>query len=94
MRASKVDANQPEIVMALRYAGASVQHLHGVGSGCPDLVCGYRGQNYLIEVKDGSKPPSGRALTSDQVAWHGDWKGSVSVVKNIDEALRVIGVIA
>lgn len=93
MRSAKADANQPEIVKALRAAGASVQHLHSVGAGCPDLVCGYRGVNYLIEVKDGSKPPSGRALTPDQVAWHGGWRGSVSVVTSIDDALMAIGAV-
>lgn len=93
MRAAKADANQSEIVKALRAAGASVQHLHSVGAGCPDLVCGYRGVNYLIEVKDGSKPPSGRALTPDQVAWHGGWRGSVSVVTSIDDALMAIGAV-
>jgi hypothetical protein len=39
-RASKVDANQREVVAALRGAGASVQLLHAVGEGCPDLLVG------------------------------------------------------
>jgi hypothetical protein len=54
-RAAKVDANQREVVAALRGAGASVQLLHAVGEGCPDLLVGYKGLTMLLEVKDGSK---------------------------------------
>lgn len=89
--AAKVDANQPEIVAALRSAGATVQPLHSVGQGCPDLLVGYRGQTYAIEVKDGRKPPSARKLTPAQEDWHGAWKGHVAVVSSVDEALAAIG---
>jgi hypothetical protein len=91
MRAAKVDANQSEIVAALRRVGATVQQLHTVGKGCPDLAVGWRGQTFLIEVKDGNKPPSARKLTEDQVEWHGGWKGQVAVVNSVDEALAAIG---
>lgn len=91
-RAAKVDTNQPEIVAALRKAGVTVQALHSVGSGCPDLVCGRAGVTYLLEVKDGSLPPSARKLTPDQQDWHATWRGQVAVVKNIDEALAAVGV--
>ena len=89
-RASRVDANQDEIVQALRGIGCSVQLLHTVGKGCPDLLCGYRGRNVLLEVKDGSKPPSKRKLTPDEQEWHDDWRGSVFVVKDIDDAINVV----
>lgn len=39
----RVDRNQPEIVEALRKAGASVGHTHGVGQGFPDVVVGVNG---------------------------------------------------
>ena len=89
-RAAKVDQNQSEIVAALRKIGATVQPLHGVGSGCPDLLVGYRGVNYLVEVKDGSKPPSARKLTPDQVEWHINWRGQVAVADSRDAAIAVI----
>lgn len=92
-RAAKVDANQPEIVDALRSAGATVKPCHAVGEGFPDLAVGYRGVNYLIEVKDGSKPPSARKLTGPQESWHATWAGQVVIVKNVDEALAAIGVV-
>ena len=89
-RAAKVDQNQSEIVAALRGIGATVQPLHAVGQGCPDLLAGFRGRNVLIEVKDGSRPPSARKLTPDQSEWHAGWKGQACVVESIDDALRVI----
>ena len=49
--AAKVDANQKEIVAALRRIGATVQCLHMVGHGCPDLLVGWHGENILMEVK-------------------------------------------
>lgn len=89
-RAAKVDANQTDIVAALRKIGATVQPLHGVGSGCPDLLVGYRGVNYAIEVKDGAKPPSARKLTPDQVEWHIAWRGHVAVADSIEAAISVV----
>lgn len=90
-RAAKVDANQKEIVEALRSIGATVQHLHAVAQGCPDLLVGRQGVNYLLEVKDGNKPPSSRKLTPDQVNWHSLWQGAVVVVKSVDEAIAAVG---
>ena len=89
-RAAKVDANQPEIVEAFRKLGASVQPLHSVGKGCPDLMVGYRGRCYAVEVKDGSKPPSARKLTPDQVAWHEAWRGHVCIVESVDDVAEFL----
>ena len=93
MRKAKADANQPEVVSALRQAGATVQHLHAVGGGCPDLLVGFKGLNLLIEVKDGSKPPSAQKLTPAQIDWHRDWRGVVHVVNSPEATLAAIGVI-
>lgn len=90
MRATKIDANQPEVVKAMRAAGASVQHLHSVGAGCPDLLCAVDGIAFLVEVKDGSKVPSAQKLTPDQVEWHGSWKSVVHVVNSVDAAIAVV----
>ena len=88
--AARIDANQSEIVVALRQIGATVQTLHQVGRGCPDLLVGFRGVNILLEVKDGSKPPSARKLTPDEYSWHKDWRGQVAVVKSIEDAIDVL----
>lgn len=92
-RAAKVDANQAEVVKALRAAGATVQSLAAVGDGVPDLLVGIAGKTALIEVKDGAKVPSAQRLTSDQLAWHGAWQGgTLATVNSVESALRVLGV--
>jgi hypothetical protein len=88
MTAKRVDQNQPGIVLALRAVGATVQHLHKVGSGCPDLLVGFRKKNYLLEIKT----VTGK-LTPDQVTWHEIWQGKVYVVRDIDDALLSIGAV-
>lgn len=84
----KVDANQSIIVEALKAAGATVQSLADVGNGCPDLACGFRGQNYLLEVKAAKGN-----LNSLELSWHDNWNGAVTVVRTVDEALEAIGAI-
>jgi len=91
MRAAKIDANQPEIVQALRSMGASVQHLHSVGQGCPDLLCAISGVgNFLVEIKDGSKPPSKQKLTPDQIDWHCQWRAPVYIVNSIYQVADLV----
>ena len=90
-RAAKIDANQPEIVAALRKAGATVALLSRVGDGVPDLVVGYRGRNFLIEVKDLNAPKKDRELRDNQAEWHAAWKGQVCKVETAEAALAVIG---
>lgn len=89
----KVDRNQPEIVRALRSIGASVQTLHAVGKGVPDLLVWFRGQYALLEVKDHLQPPSKRRLTDDEADWHTRWQGPVHIVSTIEEAFAAVGVL-
>jgi hypothetical protein len=100
-RAAKIDRNQPEIVDALRRAGASVVHLHQVGGGCPDILagiprccqrCGLESDyNYLIEIKDGERIPSERRLSADEQTFFDNWRGQVEIATSIEEALRIVG---
>lgn len=87
---ARVDDNQTLIVQTLRQYGASVQPLHTVGKGCPDLLVGFKGVNFLIEIKDGLKIPSKRRLTPDQQNWHELWAGQVTIVTNCAEALALM----
>jgi hypothetical protein len=89
-RAARVDGNQAEIVKALRAIGASVQHLHAVGQGCPDLLAALAGRNVLLEVKDPKQPPSKRKLTDDEAVWFGAWKGEAYVVETATEAIECL----
>lgn len=88
----RVDSNHDSIVRGLRDIGASVQSIASVGKGCPDLLVGVRGFNFVLEVKDGSQPPSKRRLTPDEKKWHESWRGHVRIVTCLDEALDAIGV--
>ena len=96
-RAAKIDKNQPAIVEALRKAGASVQTLAAVGEGCPDLLVGKHGRNWLLEVKDPERgrkeyreKETARVLTEDQHKWHFFWQGQVAVVWTAEEALELV----
>ena len=86
----KTDDNQQEIIDALRAIGASVQDLSKVGGGCPDLACGFRGQVFMLEIKN---PETKGKLNTMQKVWHKNWNGHVAVVRTVDEALKVIGAI-
>lgn len=92
-RAARTDENQAEIVRALRGIGCSVQDLSAVGKGCPDLLVGRGGRNWLMEVKRPAGPRGGmrdRGLTPDQVKWHDAWSGHVCVVTTAEDAVRVV----
>lgn len=91
-RRGKVDANHAAIVAHLKALGCSVQSLASVGGGVPDLLVGRRGVNVLIELKDGSKSPSERRLTPDQVEWHRRWAGQVAVAETAQEAEEIMNV--
>jgi hypothetical protein len=91
-RAAKIDANQPEIVEGLRKMGVTVQPLHAVGDGCPDLLCGYKGVNILLEIKNrtGRVTAKGKHLTPEQEGFHRLWRGSVDVVWDLGEAINAV----
>lgn len=90
MRAAKVDKNQTEIVDAFRKLGFTVQHLHTVGGGVPDLLVGRGGINLLVEVKDGGKAK----LTPEQIKWHDEWRGQVAIVRSLDDVLLICSRVA
>lgn len=94
-RAARTDANHAEIVAALRSAGCWVMDLSAVGNGCPDLLVHgpvFPWSLALLEIKDGSKPPSRRALTPEQIKFHAGCNAPLFVVNNVAEALAAVGV--
>ena len=84
--AARVDATQEAIVSALRAAGAYVWVI-----GLPvDLLVGYKGHTFCVEVKSG---PSKR-LTRLQADFFENWSGSTLARIDCPEAaLRMIGVV-
>lgn len=101
-RAKKRDANELDIVKALKGVGASVYLMDGCGAGFPDLLVGYAGKNFLIEVKN----PGGHnirttkalheergGLDEDQHDWHQKHNGQVATVTTPEQALKTIGAV-
>lgn len=82
----RVDSNQREIVEALRAAGCTVEHLFTIGHGCPDILAGKNGINFLFEIKS-----ERGTLTGDEEEWHWLWAGQVCIVRTVEEALRAVG---
>jgi hypothetical protein len=83
--AARTDANQTEIVAALRKAGAYVWVI-----GLPvDLLVGYKDRTFLVEVKTTSK----KRLTSLQADFFNNWSGStLARIDSVEAALNMIGV--
>ena len=90
--ASRVDNNHKEIVDALKKAGASIIDTAKLGGGLPDLIVGFAGQTFLVEVKN-LKTQYGRSgLNENQRKWLKDWTGGpFAMVTDIESALRAIG---
>jgi hypothetical protein len=90
--AARVDKNQLATIKEFQRAmpDASVFDASACGEGFPDLVVGWRGRNYLFEVKNPDVRPSDRRLTEPQVAFHGSWQGQVHVVHSAAEMLAVM----
>jgi len=84
--AARVDANQDQIVVALRAAGAFVWII-----GLPiDLLVGYKGHTFLVEIKTDSK----KRLTGLQADFFENWcGGTLARIDSPDAALRMIGVL-
>ncbi len=81
---ARQDRNQGEIVRALEKLGATVEPIRSLRGGVPDLLVGYRGKNYLIEIKAGKE---GR-LSESQKNWRDKWQGGKPfVVRSIDDVI-------
>lgn len=89
----RTDDNQQLIVKQLRQLGCSVAITSMIGKGFPDLVIGWRGENFLIELKDGSKSESKKKLTEDEYKFFNDWYGQVNKCESLEEICKVIGII-
>lgn len=75
LRAKRRDANHKNVADYLRAQGWSVLDLADHGDGIPDLAVGAPGFACLVEVKDGSKPPSRRQLTVAEQEVRDRWEG-------------------
>ena len=88
-RASRRDANERRVIDALKACGAYVKQINDAGAF--DLLVYYRGRTLLLEVKDGDKPPSARALTPAEQKFHAEWPGqNLHIVNSEQEALDIL----
>lgn len=86
--AKRRDLNEPEIVNALRRIGATVVLLDKP----LDLLVGWCGSTWLLEVKRGELAPAARPLTEAEADFLVTWRGGAAkVVRCIEEALCVVG---
>lgn len=90
-RASKVDANQGEVVDYLRKRGAVVDIVSMVPNLGYDLIVYFMGVGAVVEVKDGSKPPSARELTDSEKEAARRWGDRYYVVHNLNDCSAMLG---
>lgn len=89
--ARRVDANHAAILDALKKCGWYVKDTSAVPAFF-DAVVGRAGVVHFLELKDGSKPPSKRALTEAQKELHADFLRagiSVKVLTNVQAAIEL-----
>lgn len=90
-RRAKSDGNQAEIVKQLRrIPNLSVVVTSRVGQGYPDIVVGFQGVNFMMEIKDPKQSPSQRKLTNDEEHFQRNWRGQYAVVTTIEDCVSVI----
>ena len=83
---ARADANQKQIVKALRDMGANVAILSQLGGGIPDLLCGFMGTTYLLECK-----VKGGKLTPDEAEFFANWRGGhAHVIHSAEEAVDIM----
>jgi hypothetical protein len=100
--ACATDGNHAAIRDGLRAAGLWVWDTHRVGGGFPDLLVWRGGKAHgfdvagpgfvLLELKDGTLPPSRRTLTPLEEAFHAGCPGAVHVVECLEDAFDVLGI--
>ncbi len=86
------DKNQKDIVKELRKIGCKVTITSEVSDFC-DLVVGYKRKLYLVEVKDGTKPPSARKLTPGEIKCKNAFElvgVKYWIINSLSEALEMI----
>jgi len=87
-RDAKPDGNQTEIVTQLRrIPGITVHHVHQLKKFC-DIIVGFRGRNYLFELKIDKK----KKLTSGEKNFQEEWAGQVNTVSSVGEILIILGI--
>lgn len=87
---SRKDSNHKQIVDGLRRYGATVLDTSQLKN-CFDILVGYNGVNYIIEIKDGKKSKSQTKLTDGEKDFKNTWKGGkYHIAYSLDQAIEII----
>ncbi len=92
-RGFRKDANHSAIRKVFDSLGAAVLDTAQFGMSL-DFIVGWRGQTFMVEVKDGMKCPSARKLTLDEIKLHAEMARqgvTVHVIESVDEAYELLG---
>ncbi len=85
-RPCRVDANQAEVITALRAAGYYVKALHMVGFGFPDLLVVSKSRRVvLMEIKQ-----RGESLNRDERDFHEVYPGPICIAHSSQEAVDIM----
>lgn len=89
IRNAKIDANQTEIVEALRKVGAKVRSVAQIKNAF-DILVFYRGQTFIVEIK---KPKAKLTEGEEQFKEMVESVGvKYWIIRTVDEALEMIQV--
>jgi len=72
------------IVKRLKALGCSVLDLSDVGNGCLDILVGYKGRNFLFEIKS----EKGN-LTFQQGMFFQTWSGNCYLVRSFKDCIDI-----
>ena len=88
------DSNHTDIVGTFRACHCSVFDTASIGGGAPDIIAACPSKNgyinILVEIKDGSKPPSQRKLTVDEYEFQQTWRGKYVVITSVDDVIELL----
>ena len=90
--ARRKDSNHAQILETLASLGWILLDTSRAGFGAPDAIAVRAGRVAFIEIKDGRKPPSARALTPMEREVHDAFKAAgvpIVVLSTVDEALAL-----
>lgn len=86
---NRTDKNQKQIEKVLKQLGASVKSTSQLGNGFPDLIIGYKGKTYLVEIK--GENSYGKTLRESQIKFKNSWKGSpIIILRTTNDAIEFI----
>lgn len=93
---NRTDNNQLAVVKRFRSLGCQVFVTSNLGHGFGDILVRISRQHkrpylFVIEIKDGSKPPSQQKLTPDEEKFHELFEGCVHIItceQDVDNLVR------